>query len=565
MTYGGGPVMAGRVHVYVIWYGSIPSFTSTQSIVDYFINNWGASHSYGVLRSYTGTNGRVAPELTLAGESLDSGSRGTKLADSDIQALVANAITSGTFPSDTNGIYLVIVGTGVSIKLDASHSICGNTCGYHSLEFVNGAHIKYSAIGSGNCTNCQLTLSHSPNGNQYADSTVNTITHEVAETVTDPEFNGWGPSNNEVGDKCNWNFSEQHNAANGVPATARVGMNYYTIQKLWTITNGGQCYSGYSPPAAVIWQNGPGGAIAAWKMKDENTVSSYISYNNLPTGQNVLAVGDFSNGIDPQILTIPSGNIGAITMTTLHSDGTFSSAATSFNEWDAIDNKIVSTGDFNGDGFGDILAVNQTNGYTWLYLMQGPTLVSQLFVGSAYPPYLPQGGADLNGDGLADILWVDNADRFYTFWTSSVSSTDSTNVWFTAWNTSGFQLPFMAVGDSNGDSRADVLYYPRSDGAWLADAEFIADWQPNTFIAEGGGGDLLPYYPGPWNPPFAGLVDVNRDGAFDLYFQGPAGIQFARVKDWKTGWFFTNVGIAHTGPSFSDSGWTVVGTGGFKE
>jgi hypothetical protein len=559
ITYNGGPVMTGRVNVYVIWYGSFPP--QTQTIVDYFIANWGASHSYGVLRSYTGSNGRVAPELALVGQSFDSGSRGSHLVDADVHALVANAILDNTFPADTNGIYLVFIGERISlVSASLGGALCGSFCGYHGHQSVNAADLKFGIIGAGNCGLCQVA--YSPNGNPYAEAMVNVTAHEIAETVTDPDLNAWGAgaSLDEVGDKCNFDMSEQHKAPNGVPATAQVGDNYYFIQKLWTPTNGGGCYSGYSPPAAVVWQEGPGGAVSAWKMKDQNTVGSYIYYNLSSSNQKVIAVGDFSNDIDPQILTIDVSNAGSVLMTELHADGS-TSFATMFDDADVTGWKIVATSDFNGDGFGDLLWSNPSTGDTWLYLMQGTTTLNMQYLG-AFLPWLPQGAADFDGDGVADILWVDNADQLYSIWTSAASG-GTGNVRFNLPPPVGLGIPILGAADFNGNSRADVLKLRTSDDALFIDLPFFSNSDPTFYTQEYWLG-FLPTYPGPYTPPFAGLVDGNRDGTSDFYVQVPGGLQLFTLGNWKTG-SLAGFTIAATSQVFGDGDWTVVGTGGFNE
>jgi hypothetical protein len=561
ITYYGGPIMAGRVNVYVYWYGSFPSWSQTHSLVDYFISNWGASHSYGVLRSYTGSNGRVSPELVLAGEVVDSASSGTHLLDSDVRTIISNAINrpNAPFPSDQNGIYLFIIGQGVSVTA-GTDTICGNICGYHWTQSVNGADIKYSVVGAANCGNCPSGgLPASPNQNMYADQTVNVIAHEIGEAVTDPDGNAWGTGQNEVGDKCNFNFSEQHRAPNGINATAKVGTKYYMIQKLWTPTNGGGCYSGYSPPAALIWQQGFGGAIGAWKMRDQTAITSFLSYSGIPTGQKVLAVGDFSNGIDPQLLTISTDNTGPLTMRTLHSDGT-SSSATMFQSFDAVNLKIAGTGDFNGDGFSDLLVANTTTGDTQLFLMQGTTVLSMQDLG-AFLPWLPQSTADFNGDGLADILWVDGVDTLQGVWTSSVP-TGGGSVSFTIWSavTGRSDVGYIGATDLNGDTRADIGYFPRkSDGVWFIDTLQFGSAPSVSVTHNQIMGGVFPSQ-------FAGYVDANRDGTSDLYSQTPGGLRIFSMGDWKTG-TFTGLNITDytTAPTFGDAGWVVVGTGGFKE
>lgn len=572
ITTGTGPVMTGRVNVYVIWYGSnFPA--DTKSIVQYFISNWGGSHSYAVLRNYTGSNGRVAPELVLAGVSTPAVSK-TALTDDDIRALVTASIPN-TFPADSNGIYVVMVGRGISVNSGTGGTLCGSYCGWHNVMTVNGVDIKYALDGSGNCSTCQVPSS--PNNNLYADQMVNTLAHEIGETVTDPDRNAWGSgaSNDEVGDKCNFDFSEKYFAPNNAQATAKVGQNYYMIQKLWSPTAGGGCYSGYSAPAALIWQQGPGGAIGAWKMKDQNTVASFINYNSIPLGQRALGVGDFSNGIDPQLLTIATSGGGPVTMWTLHADGTTSSDQM-FPGLGAGYN-ITGTSDLNGDGFGDIVLTNPSSGDVQVFLMQGTTLLSAQDFGS-FLPWLPLGTADFDGDGLADIFWVDTPDQQYTIWLSSVSGGGS-SVSFTDWGVANMTAaewshPFtgvLGVGDLNGDSRADVLFFPvnwsgHGDGILFADFIISPFEQNDRWVAN----SIFPDF-----PTFFGMIDVNRDGTSDFYMQTSAGVKFFRMGTWKdtpqvfgplpSSDPFTDFAVASSSAAFSDSGWVTVGAGTFKE
>ncbi len=550
--------MAGRVNVYVIWYGSFPSWSSTHSLVDYFISNWGASHSYAVVRNYTDNTGaRVAPELSFAEEFIDStASAGTNLGSAEITTYISNLINrpSPAFPFDPNGIYLFIFGQHISVS-----GFCGD-CAYHGTATVYGRspNIKYGVIGAGNCGGCGVPSS--PNGNSYADATVNAIAHEVAETVTDPYDNAWGTGQNEIGDKCNFVFDEQHKTPNGGSATAQVGANYYMIQKLWTNTSGGGCYSGYSPPAAIIWQLGAGGVLAAWKMQDENTVSSYIGYNI--SGQNVVAVGDFQNGIDPQVLTITANTPTntALTMTTLHSDGTSASSPLFAANFDSTA-WTLATGDFNGDGFSDILFSNPSSGDVWVYFMQGTTILNTQYVGN-YLPWIPQGVADFNGDGLADIFWVDSPANVYSVWTSYAPASGP-SVSFTIWGAVSLaRTPILAAADLNGDSRADVIYYPNDPFTLFTDeVNFLSNYGLSSTT-------ILPGYAGATAPPWAGLVDANRDGTADVYVQTSSGLVISPFATWKTLYDLPIFGIAlnDNGRANSDAGgWKVVATGGFKE
>ena len=73
-----------------------------------------------------------------------------------------------------------------------------------------------------------------PNGDAGADEMVDSIMHELSETVTDPDLNAWyTPSGDENGDLCNYNYGTPLGTANGGSYNAVLGAHYYLIQLIW--------------------------------------------------------------------------------------------------------------------------------------------------------------------------------------------------------------------------------------------------------------------------------------------------------------------------------------------
>src|ERR1700691_5313004 len=66
---------------------------------------------------------------------------------------------------------------------------------------------------------------------------------------------------------------------------------------------------------------------------------------------------------------------------------------------------IAGTGDFNGDGYADILWRNQDTGEAWIWLMNGTTVIGGGSLGIVDSDWNIAGVGDFNGDGKADILW----------------------------------------------------------------------------------------------------------------------------------------------------------------
>ena len=65
---------------------------------------------------------------------------------------------------------------------------------------------------------------------------------------------------------------------------------------------------------------------------------------------------------------------------------------------------VVGTGDFNGDGKGDILWRN-TTGDIGIWFMNGAIVSRPSDLGNVPTNWSVVGTADFNGDGKADILW----------------------------------------------------------------------------------------------------------------------------------------------------------------
>src|SRR5262249_50758584 len=114
--------------------------------------------------------------------------------------------------------------------------------GYHGY-FVNGdseylyANMPYTSSTSG------CTVPTAPN-DYDADSTINVTSHELMETVSDPDLGGWydvDDNGGEIGDKCAWQFG----ATDAQGADVTISGHPYIVQKEWSnAKSNGQAYSG---------------------------------------------------------------------------------------------------------------------------------------------------------------------------------------------------------------------------------------------------------------------------------------------------------------------------------
>jgi hypothetical protein len=233
IVYHGGPVMtnAAGTNVYVIWYGNWTGNTAT-TIVPEFLSHLGGTPHWNINTTYyDASNTHITNAVTLAGQTTDSYSQGTKLTDAKVKLVVSSAISSGRLPKDTNALYFVLSSKDVK----ESSGFCTQYCGWHNHATISSADIKYSFVGdAARCITSCAAQSTGPNGNAGADGMLSVITHELEETATDPDLNAWSFANGqENGDACAWTFGTEYTAANGAKANMNIHGHDYLIQQNW--------------------------------------------------------------------------------------------------------------------------------------------------------------------------------------------------------------------------------------------------------------------------------------------------------------------------------------------
>jgi hypothetical protein len=116
--------------------------------------------------------------------------------------------------------------------------------------------------------------------------------------------------------------------------------------------------------------------------------------------------------------------------------------------------------DFNGDGKADIFWINSKTGETSIWFMNGsgpPTTVRSTTVPVGWSPLV---FGDFNGDGRGDVFWRNASTGETSVWLmngANFTSAFRTYTVPTAWIPTG-------AGDFNGDGRADVFWFNGSTG-----------------------------------------------------------------------------------------------------
>ena len=246
ISYHGGAVMLGTTHVYFIWYGNWASSSATTILADWAKTLGGSSYYSINAGYYDGSNRFISNSVTFGGAVFDSYSLGTSLDDASIYTIVSTAIGNGSLPLDAHGVYFVLT----SIDVAETSGFCTSYCGWHTSAAFNTVSTQYAFVGNTlACPNaCEGLPGNDPNGNEGADGMASIMTHELDESVTDPNADAWfDDSGNEVGDKCNFNFgsnSQIYGTANGSIANVQLGSRNFLLQEDWVNASGGFCSTG---------------------------------------------------------------------------------------------------------------------------------------------------------------------------------------------------------------------------------------------------------------------------------------------------------------------------------
>jgi hypothetical protein len=163
------------------------------------------------------------------------------LTDSQLAGEVDKVVTEQGLPRGVGDLYLILTPQGVGNCFDnaTGSSDCayasGGYCAYHSWIGPSGSvtlPTLYAVQPFADVNGCD-SLQH-PNSDS-ADDTINLISHEHNEAITDPLGSAWYDqiTGSENGDKCAWDFGTA-TGANGQKHNQTINAHSYYLQEEWS-------------------------------------------------------------------------------------------------------------------------------------------------------------------------------------------------------------------------------------------------------------------------------------------------------------------------------------------
>ncbi|MBV6522572.1 MAG: hypothetical protein MNPFHGCM_02720 [Gemmatimonadaceae bacterium] len=235
VIYAGGPTP-----------GTVGAGSADGSVVGQFMRSLGGTPFWSINNEYTDTccgGHRVANSLTYTyfhANDVGAPVSGDTVSDAQIRSMLGSVVGSASLPFNQQTIYAVFSGPGVNL----GGGFGTQYCAYHGFfprpgypgQWIIYTVQPHNADFVGACTAVNTPASGSPNDDFAADATINVLSHELEEAVTDPGLNAWYDAfGQENADKCAWTFGTLFTVPNGSKANVTFAGKNYLIQRNWRL------------------------------------------------------------------------------------------------------------------------------------------------------------------------------------------------------------------------------------------------------------------------------------------------------------------------------------------
>ncbi len=229
--------------------------------------------------------------------------------------------------------------------------------------------------------------------------------------------------------------------------------------------------------------------------------------------------------------------------TTLQAGVQFGPAALPDVRW-----RMAATGDFDGDGSGDVIFQHDTSGSIAAWLMSGTTLLAGADVGQvAETAWKIRGAGDFDRDGWPDLVWQHEGDGRVAVWLMQGTSLRDGRL---------LEMPvvpdqnwrIVAIADMNGDATSDLVWQNGSTG-------LLATWLMNG-LNYVDGVLLSPSSVDDTNWRIVATGDFNADGQADLIWRHQTS---GMIAAWLMNGSAVSESVFITPDTVADTGWKIVG------
>jgi hypothetical protein len=227
IALGKGVVMDVPTVVHVYWgsYWTTDAGLADRAVLDAFTGMVGGASWWGLTAEYADSHGTAPGAPTQGAPVLVADDPPSKLyaTDTQLHQFLSAQLTAGTLTYDAETVYIVIPAPGTNGPR--------GECGHHSYfsTSVDGARHKviYSLVPYlGDDPSCGVGVDVNT---KAQDQMTVTLSHEIAEAVTDPYLDAWTtpPDGVEIADQCDTGFAATWGAAS------------FAVQDLWSNASSG--------------------------------------------------------------------------------------------------------------------------------------------------------------------------------------------------------------------------------------------------------------------------------------------------------------------------------------
>ncbi len=270
---------------------------------------------------------------------------------------------------------------------------------------------------------------------------------------------------------------------------------------------------------ASNWLTLTNAAFAGYNLQpnisDSGTGSILGNFFNTPAGMlSMTSVSNvsFTAHVGPAVIWTSDASREAVRWYFTGSGGNTEAAWEWLSQGGVYGWHVAAMIDFNGDGYSDIIWVNDATRQAVVWYMGGPDgnveqsweWLSQTGV----PGWSLVGAADFNNDGIPDLLWENDATHQVVVWYMSGTGTNGAHTWAWLSQAGVWGWTIKAVGDYNHDGTPDIVWQndsTRESVVWYLSQQGTNElgWE---WISQSG-------VPG-WS--IAGFGDFNGDGILDV-------------------------------------------------